>query len=46
MLEFPGARDAVGVETGRLFGAELAATGDVGMLGVVVTGELAVSGGV
>ena len=36
----------MGVETGRLFGAELAATGGVGMLGVVATGELAVLGGV
>ena len=46
MLGLPGASGVVGVETGRLFGGELAATGEVGMLGAVATGELAVLGGI
>ena len=46
MLELPGARVVVGAETGKLFGGELAATGDVGMLGEVATGEMTAVGGV
>lgn len=46
VLGLPGASGVVGVDTGRLFGGELAATGEVGMLGEVTTGELAEVGGV
>ncbi|DBA85746.1 TPA: hypothetical protein ACH3X1_005309 [Trebouxia sp. C0004] len=44
VLGLPGARDVLGAETGRLFGGDLAATGDAGVLGEVVIGELAVLG--
>ena len=46
MLGLSGARVVVGVETARLCGGELAATGEVGMLGEVLTRELTVVGGV
>ena len=46
MLGLPGASGVVGVDTGRLFGGELAATGEVGMLGEVAAGELTIVGGV
>ncbi len=45
MLGLPDARVVVGVETGGLLGGELAATGEVGMLGEGATGELTVAGG-
>jgi len=44
VLGLLGASGVVGVETGRLFVGELAATGEVGMLGEVATGELTVVG--